>query len=127
MTIAGPDSLDSQTYVPETGPSSFAAHGAFTVTTTPRTHALCGDVALSATLDGAPVDGDPLSYDPASRVFTASSDDVSLVDTQGTYGVLAQLEDWPVASHATAASKEATGTISFGDACDAPLAFASAT
>jgi len=123
VTISGPTTLPALDYVPETGPVTYAAHEGFTVVTVPNEHELCGAIRLTPSLGGQPLDGDPLSYDPATREVTASSDDADLVDTSDTYAVKAELDAWPVADHPTADSKEPDGPINFGDACDDPITF----
>ena len=94
--------------------------------TEPQTHSLCGEIKYSGKFDGAPVDGDPLSYDATNQEFTADSDDVSLVDTSETYSVVAELADWLVDNNnPTATTVESSGTINFGDSCDELISFTS--
>ena len=56
-------------------------HGEFTVDTEPIFHTLCGSLTFVAKFNGDIIDGDsdPLSYNEATREFTADSDDVTLI------------------------------------------------
>jgi len=119
VAIAGPADMPNYFYTPETSTVVlYPSVSAFTVTTTPRTHSLCGGLSYTATFDGSPVDGDPLAFSAATRTFTADSDDTSLVDTSKTYAVRAEFTNWPVGTYSGAPSAMKTGTIDFGDACD---------
>jgi len=80
--------MPSYSYVPETGASVLTPSvAAFTVTTVPRAHSLCGPLTYTKNIEGTPVDGDPLSFDPTTRTFTADSSDPNIINTSGSYGV----------------------------------------
>ena len=48
-------------------------HDEFTVATSPIVHELCGSLAFVVKFDGAIIDGDPLTYELATRTFTIYS------------------------------------------------------
>jgi len=126
VQFQGPTSLPTLEYVPEKGPVTYAAVTPVTFVTTPRVHGLCGDFTLTALYNGAPVTGDPLSYNQGTRQFTASSSDVALVDLKNQqYSLKAELDSYPVATFSTAPSLREDGVINFGDACDDPISFTS--
>ena len=55
-----------------------AAHNAFTVTTSPGTHTLCGDIAYTVKDDANAVVGSsdqPMAYDTSTDKFTFNSQD----------------------------------------------------
>ena len=75
--------------------------------TSPRTHALCGDVSYrgftgtaDASTPGNPdsqvtTSSNPVAYDPDTRTFTISSTDLSLVGKKMKYKVQGFLKDYP--------------------------------
>ena len=111
--------------------SVYAAHDEFTVsfTNSPVTNStLCGDISLTGGFNDTtlPVGGDPLSYDSGTRVFTADTDDYTLLDYNigvYNYNVDAELANYPTATYASAASSTATAQITFNDPCDNPFTF----
>jgi len=117
--------IPNLSYIISSDPKEFAAHSAFTISTFPTPHTLCGDIAYSATFDGTPVDGDPLAYDSATRKFTANSDDQSLIGSTKTYTVSAKFATWPSSIYSTASSVTKSGTIEFIDPCLDPFTFES--
>ena len=98
-------------------------HAEFRLDFTPVSHTLCGDFAYTAAYDGTPIgptNNQPLDYDPATRTFTAESDDTILIGKTKPYSVTASLADHPTAQTVTASS-----TITFNDPCDDPFSFSS--
>ena len=68
------------------------------IKTLPYDHTLCGEgISIVATLGDpatlVPVGGDPLGYDPSTRVFTADTDDVVpwVANSPYTYALSAEL------------------------------------
>lgn len=57
----------------------FPAHEPFVVNTVPISHDMCGSLTIFAKFDGQPVDGDPLLYNAATRVFSANTVDSALI------------------------------------------------
>jgi hypothetical protein len=75
--------LDELTYVILSGAAQVQTHPLFTVTTTPITHDLCGDLEYATTYDGSPVGATdkPFAYsDPSTQEITIDSDDTLLID-----------------------------------------------
>ena len=111
--------------------SVYAAHDPFTVsfTNSPVTNAtLCGDISLTGGFNDTtlPVGGDPLSYDSSTRVFTADTDDYTLLDYAlgvYNYNVDAEFANYPTATYSSASSTTATAQITFNDPCDNPFTF----
>ena len=99
-------------------------HAPFTVVTKPAAHDLCGDLRIVAKFDYAPVDGDPLSYDEPTRVFTVYSLDWSLY-LAGTvpFSVEAEFIAWPLATYPTVSTAMASADVLFGDPCLVPRVF----
>ena len=114
-------------YIISSGTTYYDAHPAFTITTIPIPHTLCGNIAYSATFDGNAVDGDPLDYDPDTRKFTAESEDINLIGVTKPYTVIATLANWPPINYFTAPSVTGSSTIKFVDPCLNPFTFESTT
>ena len=84
-------------YTVATGPMTYEPpHTEFTVSTTPKTHALCGDVVYEAFYDAKSLDTDPgylvtpppLSYNKADRRFTVETDDPTLRKKSFSYWIV---------------------------------------
>ena len=126
VTITAP-TMAALTYTISSDPAKFASHSAFTISTLPIPHTLCGNIAYSATFDGTAVNDDPLDYDPVTRKFTADSDDQSLIGLTKPYAVNATLSDYPPSTYKSATSVAASSTINFVDPCLDPFTFESTT
>ena len=94
VTIVAPTFLE-QDYIINDDPEAFPVHAPFTVSTVPIVHDFCGSLTLVATFNGAPVDGDPLSYSEADRQFTADSDDTTLIGEIKPFAVNAEFSEYP--------------------------------
>ena len=82
VTVVGAD-LDGLSYTLGKPATSFAAHAEFTIQTLPNSHELCGEIEYRGRFADVSVQEtgeSPLSYDATTRVFTAESSDVSLLD-----------------------------------------------
>jgi len=112
-------------YIISSDPKDFAAHSAFTISTYPIPHTLCGDIAYSATFDGTAVDSDPLAYDSDTRKFTAESSNRDLIGLTKPYAVIATLASYPPSTYSSATSTTKSGTIEFIDPCLDPFTFES--
>lgn len=77
------------------GAKSFEAHSPFTIVTVPNTHSLCGDISYEGMFNGAAFDGGPLAYNADTRVFTAESQDQTLIGNIYSYSVVATLASYP--------------------------------
>ena len=104
-------------------------HEAFTVETTPLVgHSLCGDLAYVAKYDGVELDGvnQPLiSYDSTTGVFTANSDDETLIDTIGDFSLDVTFANYSpdVAEYAGVTTATSSGQVEFIDPCLDPFEF----
>ena len=103
----------------------YAAHPESTVSTTPITHTLCGDLDYTPKYDGQPPNfstGPFTGYDPTTRVFTAESSDPALIDTSAPYTVETEFKDYPKSVYNTVSTATNSDTINFGNECfDATL------
>ena len=147
VNIVGPSPLfaDDLDYIVYDEPEIYPAHGEFTVafTKTVTNADLCGAVQLEAFFDTgasgansavpATIEaGLPIAYDPDTRVFTADSEDISLIDTNsGIYPiqVKATLADYQPDSAAVdntgVTTSTKNGAIDFNDPCIDPFEFTS--
>lgn len=145
VNIVGPSPLyaDDLDYIIYDDPEVYPAHGEFNIvfTKSVTNAALCGAVQLEAFFDTSDTNiavpaaieaGVPLAYDPDTRVFTADSEDISLIDTNsGIYPiqVKATLADYqpddPANTGVTTSTKN--GAIDFNDPCIDPFEFTSST
>ena len=67
-------------------------------------HSLCGSLSFVAKYDNVLMDGDPLDYNDQTRVFTASSQDgtlIGLVDMP--YSVDVEFTTYPLNTYSTVA------------------------
>lgn len=72
------------------------------------------------------VDGDPLSYNPDTREWTADTDDITLLGhNMGIYTLIvdATLTSYPPAEYASVTTATKSTTIDFNDACLDPFDF----
>ena len=72
-------SLADITYTIHDEKKTIAAHAEFTIVTQPNDHRLCGLLTYEAFFDDSAVDGDPLTYDAVTRVFSVESNDGDLI------------------------------------------------
>ena len=74
-----------------------------------------------------PLDNDdPLAYNSDSRVFSVSSNDISLIDNQSplrTYSVEVEFTNYPSSDHDSVSTALATSTIEFINPCLKPFTF----
>ena len=102
---------------------TFAPHPEFTVSTSPYPHTLCGGIVYKGQYMGADLAANgPLTYDPATREFTADSEDSSLIGMVKTYGVVAELANYPTAT-TNGPSASSSNNIEFNDPCLDPFDF----
>ena len=90
MTITAPAAtLAIQEYIIDTEALTWSPNSSSTdwsVTTTPTTHNLCGDVALQPQYNNVDISGgEPITYDSINNEFTVESDEADLIDTEQTY------------------------------------------
>ena len=75
VTILAPTvfMIEDLDYIINAPEETFPAHGEFTVNTLPFDHGFCLGLTFVETYDieGAEVDGSPLSYDDTTGIFTA--------------------------------------------------------
>ena len=116
-------------YIILSGDSDLTAHEAFTVDTKPLVgHSLCGDLAYVAKYEGVELDGvnQPLiAYDSTTGVFTANSDDETLIDTFGTFSLDVTFANYSpdVAEYAGVTTATSSGQVEFIDPCLDPFEF----
>ena len=72
-------------------------HPAFTVTTQPNTHTLCGPFSYSGFFSFVSADEttEPVKYFDAETKFTVFSENMALANTSDVYTVTATLANWP--------------------------------
>jgi hypothetical protein len=71
--------LPNLDYAIDQGSQTYDPHDLFAVSTVPIDHNFCGDLTVTPTYEGAPLEGgEPLTYDPATKSFTFESDEQSL-------------------------------------------------
>ena len=118
VTIQAP-TFTKKTYTIDSGSFEFPAEDSFTVMTTPLVgHNLCGSLSFVAKYDNAMVDGDPLDYNDQTRVFTASSQDGSLIGlVDMPYSVDVEFIMFPLITYSNVATASASSTIDFIDPC----------
>lgn len=86
---------------------------AFTYTTSPNTHTLCGPFEFEAFFKGVAVDDTtaPVKYFGSEFKFTVFSEDLAIANTTEPFSVTAKFADWPTVT------KSATENINFLHPC----------
>ena len=91
-------------------------------------HDLCGAFSFVAKYDSVVVDNDPLAYNEATREFTASSTDGTLIGlTDKPYSVEVEFQNYPLSTYSTVATNSAASTIDFISPCIDYFTFSSNT
>ena len=108
-------------------PKADTQHAAFVLKTEPFDHTFCGDIIYSAIYNnGAPTavttTSEPFAYNPETRTFSIRSDDnENLKGEVEPYKIIGQLENWPIATYASATSDSVESTITYVNGCKVPL------
>ena len=109
----------------------FLPHPEFTVQTQPLAdHTLCGELEYTPFFgdDQQPMINDgsePLTYDPSTRVFTAYTNDDSLVGDIEDYGVVATFKNYPPGptNPNVSTARNPSGQVEFFEPCLTPNPF----
>ena len=117
MTVQVPDLSTFPSYTITT--SSLAApftfqHSAFTISTSPVTHTLCGAVDYTATFDGTTIDAGtvpPAGYDSATRTLSVFYDQLDLVGLRSV-AITGFLADHPTTT------SPGSGSLTFLSPCE---------
>lgn len=72
--IIAPQLADLE-YVLGSGIETYDPHPDFFIATQPTVHSLCGGLTYKGLYENEEVDGNPMSYNPATKVFAAESTD----------------------------------------------------
>ena len=117
--------LAKKTYIIDSEPFTFDPEGEFTVETEPVVgHTLCGDFKFVAKFANQVVTGDPLSYNDATREFTADSEDGNLLtDPEQPYSIEVEFLTYPLSTYPTVDTASAASTIEFINPCLKPFKF----
>ena len=98
----------------------FMTHTAWTVTTTPITHTLCGAITYTATYEESPINTATIStigvtYSSTARTFAMYSENLSLIGYNSAVTVSAFLTSYP-----TITTGPVSGTVKIIDPCLTP-------
>ena len=81
-------------------------------------HTLCGDFKFVAKYDNILVDGDPLAFNEVTRVFSANSNDDSLLGiSEKSYSVEVEFLTYPLSIYPTVSTATAASKIEFIHPC----------
>lgn len=131
MNIVAP-TLEEIEYVIDMPEVSYSPP-AFTVTTVPIEHNLCGALVYKAYYDSTEIAADEefLSYSGSGGSLTAEFLDKAtygyLIDTTVPYSLTAEFANWPSATNPTVSTSTATSDVLYLDPCDHLTTFTPAT